>query len=142
LKTIIENFNSIGKKIIVVASSGIASFFLPNGSTAHSPFKIPLNATSTSTCNIPLRSNIASEIKKTDLIIWDEAPIHFRFVYKSVDRSLRDIRKNVDPNLVILDFGGIVTVLAGDFRQIIPVIKRGTSAQILSTSLKKIIFGR
>ena len=54
--------------------------------------------------------------------------MHSRFVCESVDRSLRDIRKNVDPNLVNLDFGGIVTVLAGDFRQILPVIKRGTSA--------------
>jgi len=125
-----------------VASSGIASLCLPNGSIAHSAFKIPLNATSTSTCNIPLRCNIASEIKKTDLIIWDEAPMHSRFVYESVDRSLRDIRKNVNPNLVNLDFGGIVTVLAGDFRQILPVIKRGTSTQILSISLKKVIFGR
>ena len=68
--------------------------------------------------------------------------MHSRFVYESVDRSLRDIRQNVDPNLVHLDFGGIVTVLAGDFRQILPVIKRGTSAQILSTSLKKVIFAR
>ena len=68
--------------------------------------------------------------------------MHSRFVYESVDRSLRDIRKNVNPNLVNLDFGGIVTVLAGDFRQILPVIKRGTSTQILSISLKKVIFGR
>jgi len=82
-----------------MASSGIASLCLPNGSTVHSAFKIPLNATSISTCNISLRCNIASEIKQSDLIIWDEALMHSRFVYESVDRSLRDIRKDVDPKL-------------------------------------------
>jgi len=136
LTTIIEKFKSLGKKVIVVASSGIASLCLPHGSTAHSAFKIPLNATSTSTCSISLRCRIASEIKKSDLIIWDEAPMHSRFVYECVDRSLRDIRKNVDPNLGNLDFGGIVTVLAGDFRQILPVVKRATSAQVISISLQ------
>ncbi len=118
----------------MVVSSGIASLCLHNGSTAHSEFKIPLNATSTSKCNFSLRCSIASKIKKSDLIIWDEAPIHSRFVYESVDRSLRDIRKYVHPNLGNLNFGGIVTVLAGYFRHILPIVNPATSAQVICIS--------
>ena len=43
--------------------------------------------------------------------VWDEAPMNHRFQMEALDRTLRDITGKDSP------FGGIVTVLSGDFRQ-------------------------
>ena len=35
-------------------------------------------------------------------------------------------------------FGGKVVVLLGDFRQVLPVVKRGTNNQVIDSILKKV----
>jgi len=84
------------KNVTVVESSGIASLCLPNGTTTHSAFKIPSNASSTP-APLLFVAILCRKLKITQLIIWDEALMYSRFVYESVDRSLRDIRKTIDP---------------------------------------------
>nr|GEZ91652.1 hypothetical protein [Tanacetum cinerariifolium] len=54
------------------------------------------------------------------LIIWDEALMAKRQVVEAVDRTMQDITG------VKLPFGGKIFVLGGDFRQVLPVIRRGT----------------
>ncbi|KAK9059208.1 hypothetical protein SSX86_021827 [Deinandra increscens subsp. villosa] len=54
-----------------------------------------------------------------------------RQAIKAVDRTLQYITG------VNLPFGGKVMVMGGDFRQVLPVIKRGTRAQIVDASLRK-----
>jgi ATP-dependent DNA helicase PIF1 len=53
-----------------------------------------------------------------------------RFCFEAVDRMLRDIR--VSPNK---PFGGITTVLGGDFRQILPVVLRANPVQSVESSV-------
>ena len=53
-----------------------------------------------------------------------------KYAYEALDRSLRDIT-GVDAL-----FGGKVVVMLGDFRQVLPVVKRGTEDQIISAALK------
>ena len=54
-----------------------------------------------------------------------------RHLFECLDRSLRDIRADDRP------FGGVVVVLGGDFRQIPPVVRHGSRAQIVGASLKR-----
>ncbi len=54
-----------------------------------------------------------------------------KWLFEAVDRTLRDIRKTNAP------FGGVVTVLAGDWRQILPVVPGGTRADIVGKCLKR-----
>ena len=65
------NLRSRGKKVIAVASSGIAATLLTGGRTAHSQFKIPIDINEASTCSINVRSALAIQLQETDLIIWD-----------------------------------------------------------------------
>ena len=116
--------------VLCVASSGIAALLLPGGRTSHSRFKIPLKSTDTTLCNIPKQSMLASLIRETSCIIWDEVPMQNRYDPESVDRSLQDIRDCNKP------FGGITVVFGGDFQQILPVILRGSREQIVWASLK------
>lgn len=122
-------FRSRLKIVLSVASSGIASLLLTGGQTGHSRFKIPLNLTSQSSCNIPVQSDLANLIRHTDLIIWDEAPMMHRFVFEALDRTLRDVHCDDRP------MAGMVVLLGGDFRQILPVVPKGTRGQIVNASL-------
>lgn len=53
-----------------------------------------------------------------------------RFAFEAVDRTFRDLTGVEKP------FGGIIVVLGGDFRQILPVVIRGTRADIIDACIK------
>ncbi|CAH1453014.1 unnamed protein product [Lactuca virosa] len=74
-KTISAAIRSEGEIVLNVASSGIASLLLTGGRTAHSRFIIPINLNEDSYCRINPDSDLANLVRKTSLIIWDEAPM-------------------------------------------------------------------
>ncbi|KAG3136181.1 hypothetical protein PI124_g18624 [Phytophthora idaei] len=131
LKLILAKVRLSGKIALAVASSGIASLLLMGGRTAHSTFKIPLKLNDTSTCSIYKQSHLKGLIQKASLVIWDEAPMAHRHAFEAAGRSLRDLMDNDDE-----PFGGEVFVLSWDFRQILPVVVRGTPAQTIDACLK------
>ncbi|XP_020251221.1 uncharacterized protein LOC109828691, partial [Asparagus officinalis] len=128
-KTIIANVRSKGMIAIATATSGVAASLLPGGRTSHSRFKIPINATETIVYNISKQEGTAHLIRKVALIIWDEAPMAKRVKIESVDRTMQDLLSTKEL------FGGKVVVFGGDFRQVLPVIPRGTRSQTVNASL-------
>nr|GEU65446.1 putative PIF1 DNA helicase/replication protein A1-like protein [Tanacetum cinerariifolium] len=111
-KTIIVWIRSMGKIVLSVASSGIASLLLPGGQTAHSRFRIPLELDNESCCGIDVVSDLACLIREASLIIWDEAPLQHRHAFEAIDRTFWDICKHDNPNAENEVFGGKVVVLA------------------------------
>ena len=73
---------------------------------------------------------MAKLLQQAKLIVWDECTMSHRGALDAVDRTLRDL-KNTDTLM-----GGVTVVLAGDFRQTLPVIPRGTKADELKACLK------
>lgn len=122
---------------MAVASSGIASQLLQGARTGHSRFKIPFNLLSTSTCNISLQSDEALLIQKAELILWDECPMMHRHAFEALDRSLRDIMGQINPIFKNVPFGNKIIVFGGDFRQILPVVKRGSDNDIIKSSFNR-----
>jgi hypothetical protein len=53
-----------------------------------------------------------------------------KLAFEAVDRTLRDLTNRNEP------FGSIVFVMSGDFRQVLPIIPRGSHADIVSASIK------
>ncbi|XP_031108707.1 uncharacterized protein LOC116013198 [Ipomoea triloba] len=121
--------------VLNVASSGIASLLLLGGRTAHSRFAIPIAINEDSTCNIKQGSHLAELLIKTSLIIWDEAPMMHKHCFEALDRTMRDLLRFVDPNSLSKTFGGKTVVLGGDFRQILPVVPKGTRQDIVSAAV-------
>lgn len=117
---------------LAVASSGIAATLLDGGRTAHSAFKLPLNlnVVESPICNIGKASGMAAVLKECQLIIWDECTMAHKKGLEALDRTLRDFRN--DQRIM----GGVVILLAGDFRQTLPVIQRSTPADELNACLK------
>ncbi len=119
--------------LAVVASSGIATcLLLDGGTTAHSRLKIPvIGLNEHSTCYIPKQSEEAKLIRATSLLLWDEAPMQHKHAFEAVDRTFRDVTGLDRP------FGGVVVVMGGDFRKVLPVIPKGSRAQIVQASLNR-----
>lgn len=117
---------------LAVASSGIAATLLPGGRTAHAAFKLPLNLATNenATCNISKGTGMAEVLRRCRMIVWDECTMSHKAALEALDRTLQDIRGNKRI------MGGATLVLAGDFRQTLPVIPRGTRADELKACLK------
>lgn len=128
-RALLGNVRSRQMIALATASSGVAAGLLPGGQTAHSKFKIPLEICSDTICNISKQSALAELFQLTKLIIWDEAPMVNRYAVEALDKMLRDVNNNEFP------FGGKVVVLGGDFRQILPVVQRGSKDDVIAVSL-------
>ncbi|XP_045792256.1 ATP-dependent DNA helicase PIF1-like isoform X2 [Trifolium pratense] len=128
-------FRSESKIVLNVASSGIASLLLPGGRTAHSQFAIPLVLNESSCCNVKQGSVKAELLQQAGLIIWDEAPMINKWALEALDRTLRDIMRFECANSMDRPFGGKTVVLGGDFRQILPVIPKGSRADTVHATI-------
>ncbi|KAL8580060.1 hypothetical protein ACOMHN_065109 [Nucella lapillus] len=121
-----------GDIAIAVASSGIAATLLTGGRTAHSTFKLPLNLAQqeTPSCNIHKNTDEANVLKQPKLIVWDECTMAHKNALQALNMALQDICDS--PKL----FGGVTLLLAGGFRQTLPIITGGTPADELDACLK------
>lgn len=111
-----------------VASSALAATLLDGGTTAHYRFDIPINGiTDETTCL--WKKTPKDLLKKCSVFIWDEFTMQHKKCFEIVDRSLR-LLTGVDKL-----WGGKVMIITGDWRQILPVIKKGNEAQIVEATL-------
>nr|XP_043618603.1 ATP-dependent DNA helicase PIF1-like [Erigeron canadensis] len=127
---LLAEVQSRGQIAVATTSSGAAANNMPGGRIAHSRFKIPLELNNNSLCNISKQSGTAQPLLKAKLIIWDEVSMAKRQAVEALDRTMQDIIGVRQP------FGGKIMVLGGDFRQVLPVVKKGTRAQIVDSSLR------
>jgi hypothetical protein len=81
-------------------------------------------------CNITKESAMAEVLRQCKLIIWDECTMSHKRALEAVNITLQDIKENKKI------MGGIVLVLSGDFRQTLPVIRKGTYIDELQACLK------
>ncbi|GKA35542.1 DNA helicase [Tanacetum coccineum] len=130
-KTIIYVLRFEGKIVLIVASSEIAYLLLPAGRTAHSRFKFPLDLNDTFVCSIKKNTHLATLLKETNLIIWDESPMNDRRYFDALDMTLRDILDV--PNKL---FGGKTVMLGCDFRETLRVKKNASRNEIIKWLLK------
>jgi ATP-dependent DNA helicase PIF1 len=132
-KTLATALRSKQQIVLTVATSGIAALLLPGGRTAHSKFKIPVPTLDNSMCKIDFEDDLAHLLRAAKLIIWDEAPMAHKYTFECLDRTLQDLMSGTSKADCI--FGGKVVVFGGDFRQILPVIPRGTRSDIVHSSI-------
>ncbi|XP_022841953.1 uncharacterized protein LOC111365646 [Olea europaea var. sylvestris] len=114
---------------LTTVSSGVAVSLLPAGRTGHSRFKIPFQVSSDMRYSVSKQSSLGQLLQMTKLIVWDEAPMINRCAFEVLDKILKDITE------CELPFGGKVVVFGGDFRQVLPVVQRGTKDDIMKASL-------
>jgi len=87
-------------------------------------------------CSIPFNGALTGLLHATALILWDETPMVHCHAIEAVDSTLLDLTKQ-DQRLVGQPFGGKVIVFGGNFRQILPVVQRGSAADAIGASLRR-----
>ncbi|PWZ30162.1 ATP-dependent DNA helicase PIF1 [Zea mays] len=130
-RVLLTTLRSQGKIVVATATSGVAASIMPGGRTAHSRFKIPLTIDDGVVCSFTKQSGTAELLRKASLIIWDEASMTKRQVMEALDNSMRDIMGRPG-----LPFGGKTIVFGGDFRQVLLVVRKGSRAQVVASSLR------
>uniref|UniRef100_A0A8R1I5I4 ATP-dependent DNA helicase n=1 Tax=Caenorhabditis japonica TaxID=281687 RepID=A0A8R1I5I4_CAEJA len=126
---ILHMLRAMNKNVQCTAWTGIASTLLPNGRTSASLFKLNIGNDS-KTSNHSKGSKEAKKLKEVDVIIWDECSMISKTALETADFVLRDLTDSPFP------FGGKLMVLGGDFRQILPVIRRGTKTDLINNCIK------
>eukprot|EP00267_Zea_mays_P028013 XP_008657432.1 ATP-dependent DNA helicase PIF1-like [Zea mays] len=129
-KALLAVLRSQDKIAVATATSGVAASIMPGGRTAHSRFKIPLTIEDGAICTFTKQSGTSKLLQKASLLIWDEASMAKRQSIEALDNSMRDIMGRPD-----LPFGGKTILFGGDFRQVLPVVRKGSRAQIVAASL-------
>ena len=136
LNLILCQLHGKGMIALACATTGIASILLTGGTTAHSRFGIPVPVADESTSNIKVTSERARVIEEAAVIIWDEITMADKHAVECADRLCREIMALKEDELGRVAFGGKVVIFAGDWRQLLPVVKHGGRAQIVNATLK------
>ncbi|XP_071573939.1 uncharacterized protein [Temnothorax nylanderi] len=133
ISLILAKVRSQKKLAIAVASSGIAATLLSGGKTAHSTFTLPLNVSldQSSVCSVRKNGVTGKLLQQASLIVWDECTMSHKSHIDAVNRTLKDLRTSEKV------MGGVTFVFTGDFRQTLPVVPKGTRADIIKVCMKK-----
>lgn len=123
---------SRGKLCLVVSQTGIAATLHDGGRTVCSRFALPLDLKDNSVSRITPNSSEGYLMRNCDLIMWDEATTAHKYAYETVDRLFRDVTQKRNSY-----FGSKIFVLSGDFRQTLPVVRRGTSLDVINSCVKR-----
>uniref|UniRef100_A0A0L8G9W5 ATP-dependent DNA helicase n=1 Tax=Octopus bimaculoides TaxID=37653 RepID=A0A0L8G9W5_OCTBM len=116
INLILTEVRSQGHIAVVTAVSEIAATLLEHKRTLHSRCSIPLRITEESMCHMKISDSPKKKLfQKARLLVTDVVTIGHKHVYECVDRSLRGVRQE----------------------PILPVVKRGSRAQIFHATLKQ-----
>ncbi|KAH9082717.1 hypothetical protein LEN26_004115 [Aphanomyces euteiches] len=133
LNLILAQVRSKRQIALATASSGIAATLLDGGRTAHSTFKLPLDLHEADkvVCSIGKQTAKAQLLKTCKVIVWDECTMIHKKGLEMLNATLQYLR---DSNDIM---GGVTVILAGDFRQTLPIIDRGTTADEIDACMKQ-----
>lgn len=128
---ILAKVRSEGKVALATAISGIAaSNFAPLGRTLHYISGLPIQLYETSMCN--LSKEKAEVMKVAKILIIDEITMLKGVGLDVLSQSLCDLLERNDA-----PFGGLVVVMGGDFRQVLPILRHaGRATTVHSTVLQ------
>ncbi|CAL6334301.1 unnamed protein product [Bathycoccus prasinos] len=143
LNTVLAHARSLGHIAIAVASSGVAGMPLSGGSTFHSRTKAPLFENQR---KFPIPSEFDEMFnvwREAEIIVLDESVLMHKSYLDRLDAFLQEImygppppqRRGQSEEQHCLPFGGKTIVLAGDFRQGVPVVEQGSHVAIIQAAL-------
>ena len=129
LNLILKHCRALGGLAVATASTGIAASLLDGGRTFHSTFRPPNPVFTDSFLNATPRSKLGELLLRAHLIVIDEATMLDRKLLEALDRTLQLFRASHQP------FGGCAIILAGDWRQCLPVSEGASPAQIINSCI-------
>ena len=120
-----------GNIVLTCATTAIAACLLPKGRTVHYKLKVPLSLHPNSLLGFSKESPTSEVLKQAQLLVIDEVTMADRWMLEASDKTLRDVRDQEDTL-----FGGLPVLLSGDWRQCLPVVTKGSRADIVYKTVK------
>ena len=120
-----------GKIVLTCATTAIAACLLPKGRTVHYKLKVPLSLHPNLLLGFSKESPTSDVLNQAQLLVIDEVTMADRWMLEAIDRTLRDVRDQKDTL-----FGGLPVLLSGDWRQCLPVVTKGSRADIVYKTVK------
>jgi len=133
LRALLRRVRASEHVALAMASSGISATVYELGHTAHSAALLPVEEDKIQAGGTLFsRGSKHAELHQAaHLVVWDETVMSHRGHLEAYDATMRDLEDSPDK-----PFGGrAVIVLAGDFRQLLPVVRRGNRAQYVKSCL-------
>ena len=121
-------------KVASCAWTGMAGPLLRFGSTLHSLCKLPVPINENS--NIKPNSEAAKKLRDLSIIFIDKASMIPLDASRAIDLLFQDIVSTRD-SPTTFPFGGKLIVLAGDFRQIFPIVPRARPSAIFENCINR-----
>ncbi len=113
------------REVITVPTSAVAPSLLDCGTTSLSEFKIRVPCGPEANCNAAIDSELAKFLCQVEDILWGEIVMCAVYGFEVVHHMLRDI------NRMYKSFGGKIAVFCGEFRQVVPIVRGGSSGMIV-----------
>ena len=132
LNVVISEAMSKGFTVASCAWTGCAKELLFQGRTVHQLFKLPVPILDNSVCNVKPVSVHGDYLRSIDLFLIDEISMVDVNAFNAIDQCLRDITQNHN-----FPFGSKLLVCAGDFRQVLPVVRDASPAEIIEHCVKQ-----
>ncbi|KAJ8984535.1 hypothetical protein NQ317_006821 [Molorchus minor] len=129
-RTLITVLRGENVTTLALAPTGIAASLLKDGRTIHSRFRLPLDINETTTTGVTPRSQSGQIIRAAKLVVIDEISMVTRTILGIINAALKDICNDNRP------FANKVVVVAGDFRQTLPIVINGNRATIVDECVK------
>jgi hypothetical protein len=98
---------------------------------------MPLQIHKDSVCSIKPNSEQGRLMRLCRLVVWDECSMTQKNHIDAVDRMLKDVRSLDNPQLKSEPFGGMLMVFGGDFRQILPVIRKQARPGVINQCINR-----
>ena len=132
IKKIVTKLRAEGKIVQICASTTLAATLYENAMTAHSLFKFPVEDddqkdSEERTCCKLENTERLELLQNTHVIIWDEFVSNNKDLFEAVQRELH-MCKN------------LIFICAGDFRQILPVVKKGSEPECIAACISSSIY--
>ena len=129
---LMKQFEQMGKKVLPLAFTGIASTLLKNGRTIHSTFKFELQSDKFTQCHIDPYSSDSDIFREIDVIIIDEISMVNKYLFEAINSFMQTCNRNE------FLFGGKTVIVGGDFRQTLPILSMNSSScEIVSCCANK-----
>lgn len=105
------------REVATCSTTGISANNIINGRTLHSTFRAPWGASE----KTPFPDSLLMFLRKLDIVIIDECTMMNVSLWHYIDMCLKKAMKCNKP------MGGKLTILQGDWKQILPVVKNAGS---------------
>ena len=121
---------------VACAPTGIAALLLAGGRTIHNTFSIPITVQEETSSQMSYEHWQCERLRNADIIIVDEISMLHSTVFHHMNKVLQSMYRADQPERT-LPFAGKIIVMGGDWKQLMPIVNKGTAQDCAAASVKR-----